>query len=206
VAEKTKGTRAGTIDCDEGLFDRLRALRRALADERNVPAYVIFSDVALREMARAYPTTAAEFRRIPGVGEQKLKDFAEPFLAAIADYLRSNPRQSFASSEACAPRRVTLNESEAETLRRFQAGESVEQIARARGFVRSTILGHLALAIDAGAPLTREQFFTAAQEREIAAAFERGGARNFTGLRDDLGGKYDVGELRIFRTLAGRSS
>jgi len=49
----------------------------------------------LREMARTYPTTPAEFRRIPGVGEQKLKDFAEPFLAAIADYLPINSRQSF---------------------------------------------------------------------------------------------------------------
>ena len=60
-----------------------------------MPAYVIFSDVALREMARSYPTTAIEFRRIPGVGEQKLRDFAEAFLAAIADYLLSNSRQSF---------------------------------------------------------------------------------------------------------------
>ena len=73
-----------------------RLVRRKLADERNVPAYVIFSDVSLREMARSYPTTPAEFRRIPGVGEQKLKDFAEPFLAAIAEYLQSNPRQRFA--------------------------------------------------------------------------------------------------------------
>jgi ATP-dependent DNA helicase RecQ len=54
---------------------------------------VIFSDVALREMARVYPTTTAEFRRIPGVGEQKLRDFAEPFTAAVRDYLATNPRQ-----------------------------------------------------------------------------------------------------------------
>jgi ATP-dependent DNA helicase RecQ len=87
--------RAGAIECDEVLFEELRRLRRTLADTRNVPAYVIFSDVALREMARAYPTTPAEFRRIPGVGEQKLKDFAEPFLAAIADYVEKNPRQGF---------------------------------------------------------------------------------------------------------------
>jgi ATP-dependent DNA helicase RecQ len=87
--------RAGAIECDEVLFEELRRLRRTLADTRSVPAYVIFSDVALREMARAYPTTPAEFRRIPGVGEQKLKDFAEPFLAAIADYVEKNPRQGF---------------------------------------------------------------------------------------------------------------
>ena len=93
---KTKG-RAGEIECDEALFEQLRAVRRALADERNVPAYVIFSDVALREMARNYPTKPTEFRRIPGVGEQKLRDFAEPFLAAITDYLRSNPRRTFSA-------------------------------------------------------------------------------------------------------------
>jgi ATP-dependent DNA helicase RecQ len=91
---KTKG-RAGNIECDEALFEQLRSVRRQLADDRNVPAYVIFSDVALREMARSYPTTPAAFRRIPGVGDQKLKDFATPFLEAIAEYLALNERQEF---------------------------------------------------------------------------------------------------------------
>src|SRR5437773_2886415 len=91
VAASTGKARAGAIECDERLFERLRVLRRKLADERNVPAYVIFSDVSLREMARAYPTTASEFRRVPGVGEQKLKDFAEPLFAGIAEYLATNP-------------------------------------------------------------------------------------------------------------------
>ena len=63
----------------------------ALADERGVPAYIIFSDVSLREMARNYPTNSTEFRRIPGVGEQKLKEFAEPFLDEIKGHLASRP-------------------------------------------------------------------------------------------------------------------
>src|SRR5216110_108648 len=74
IAEKAARRRPGAIECDEALFERLRSLRRKLADERNVPAYVIFSDVSLREMARQYPTNTGEFRRIAGVGEQKLKD------------------------------------------------------------------------------------------------------------------------------------
>jgi ATP-dependent DNA helicase RecQ len=80
--------RAGAIECDEALFEKLRVVRRKLADERNVPAYVIFSDVSLREMARRYPETAAEFRRVPGVGEQKLHEFSAPFLEAIAGHVR----------------------------------------------------------------------------------------------------------------------
>jgi ATP-dependent DNA helicase RecQ len=75
------------IECDKALFERLRGLRRKLADERNVPAYVIFSDVSLREMAKNYPRTGAEFRQIQGVGEQKLKRFGDAFLGEIKDYL-----------------------------------------------------------------------------------------------------------------------
>ncbi len=77
------------------LFEQLRLLGANLADERNVPAYVIFSDVALREMASIYPGTRSEFRRIPGVGEQKLKAFAELFLSEIKSHLDVNPRRIF---------------------------------------------------------------------------------------------------------------
>jgi ATP-dependent DNA helicase RecQ len=87
IAEKRARIRAGTIECDEVLFERLRALRRQLADERGVPAYIVFSDVSLREMAKNYPKSSKEFRHISGVGEQKLKDFGDVFLAAIKNHL-----------------------------------------------------------------------------------------------------------------------
>src|SRR4029434_3414713 len=90
IAEKAPRRRAGAIECDEALFERLRALRRQLADERGVPAYIIFSDVSLAEMARRNPTNSTEFRRIPGVGEQKLKDFGEAFLSGIRSHLAVN--------------------------------------------------------------------------------------------------------------------
>jgi ATP-dependent DNA helicase RecQ len=95
IVEKRGRSKRGAIECDEVLFARLRALRRHLADQRGVPAYIIFSDVSLRQMARNYPTNSTEFRRIPGVGEQKLKDFAEPFLNEIRDHLASRPALTF---------------------------------------------------------------------------------------------------------------
>ncbi len=75
----SKTRRAGELTCDEVLFDRLRLLRKTLADERDVPAYIIFSDVALRQMARDYPADAREFARISGVGEKKLREFGDVF-------------------------------------------------------------------------------------------------------------------------------
>jgi ATP-dependent DNA helicase RecQ len=89
-AKKVRVPRAGEIECDEELFERLRALRRRIADERDVPAYIIFSDATLREMAQACPQNKNEFAQIGGVGQQKLKEFAEPFLAEIREYLRTN--------------------------------------------------------------------------------------------------------------------
>jgi ATP-dependent DNA helicase RecQ len=204
LRSRDQKARAGTIECDEALFDRLRSLRRKIADERNVPAYVIFSDVSLREMARNYPTTESEFRRIPGVGDQKLKDFAEAVLGEIKDYLVSNPRQRFSGhlDPLPPPRRSGLNNSQRETLRRFRNGESVEDISRARGFVPSTIYDHLEAAIKSGESLHTDRFFTAAQRREIASAFRKVSDGRLADVRSLLDGKYDYGQLRIFRALA----
>jgi ATP-dependent DNA helicase RecQ len=191
------------------LFERLRALRRRLADERGVPAYIIFSDASLREMARNYPTNSNEFRRIPGVGDQKLKDFGEPLLGEIKNYLGANQRRKFADHVnrlSDARRRPRLNDSQAETLRRFQAGESVEQIAGARGFVCSTIYGHLLAAIECGKlPTARDRFFAPAQEKEIAAVFRQIPDGKLVDVSALLGGKYDIGLLRIFAKLAGQT-
>jgi ATP-dependent DNA helicase RecQ len=87
--------REGDIECDEILFARLRTLRKALADERKVPAYIVFGDTTLRAMARYYPGTADAMEGIPGMGEKKRAEFAEVFAAEIATYLATNSRQAF---------------------------------------------------------------------------------------------------------------
>jgi ATP-dependent DNA helicase RecQ len=103
TAPESKAHRAGEIAGDEVLFDRLRRLRKQLADERNVPAYIVFSDVALRQMARDYPASEREFARISGVGEKKLCEFGDVFLAEIATHLQTQPRQIFADDSFAAP-------------------------------------------------------------------------------------------------------
>jgi ATP-dependent DNA helicase RecQ len=71
---------------DRGLFDRLRALRRQVADERHVPPYVVFSDATLRDMARARPGSPAAFLNVRGIGERKLADLGPRFLEHVAAY------------------------------------------------------------------------------------------------------------------------
>jgi len=72
---------AGAVD--EDLFLRLRRLRKRLADEHDVPPYVIFSDASLREMAGHRPTSTEAFRQISGVGDRKLEMYGELFIQEI---------------------------------------------------------------------------------------------------------------------------
>ena len=73
---------------DTALFEALRTLRRELADERDVPAYVVFSDATLRDMARVRPGSPAALLNVRGVGERKLADLGTQFLKTISDYCR----------------------------------------------------------------------------------------------------------------------
>ena len=74
-------------EAPEGLFLRLRALRTVLARERGVPAYVIFSDAALKDMAAKCPRTEEEFLEVSGVGQKKLEQYGEIFLGEIGAFL-----------------------------------------------------------------------------------------------------------------------
>ncbi len=83
---RLRGRRAGGLGReadDEALFEELRTLRRAIADREGVPAYVIFHDATLREMAVARPQTLDEMLDVGGVGERKLEKYGEEFLAAL---------------------------------------------------------------------------------------------------------------------------
>ena len=85
--KRIRSERAGEIECDEMLFERLRELRLELAVKEGVPPYMIFGDVALREMARDCPATLAAFGLISGVGEKKKSKFGKLFISEIAAYL-----------------------------------------------------------------------------------------------------------------------
>jgi ATP-dependent DNA helicase RecQ len=79
---------------DHALFEHLRTVRRRLADERKVPAYIIFGDRTLQECARKRPTTKEAFATIPGVGQAKLAAFGELFVAEIKKVLAQGSTSS----------------------------------------------------------------------------------------------------------------
>jgi ATP-dependent DNA helicase RecQ len=185
---------------DAALFERLRRLRTRLAAEQGAPAYVIFSDAALQQMARVYPTTPEAFRQISGVGDRKLAELGPAFMREIEEHLKSNERVTFAQAEApLFAARKPLGDSEYDTLRRFRAGQAVDDIARDRGIKESTVLGHLSAAADCGEDVALDAFVPPESQPEVAAAFHDLGWANLTGVHERLGGRYDYAALRIYR-------
>ncbi len=88
VAKAVKDSWEGV---DRKLFEVLRGLRAGIAKEKSVPAYIVFGDAALRDMARRLPTTLDEFLQVKGVGEKKCRDYGQLFLEVIGEY--DNPVQ-----------------------------------------------------------------------------------------------------------------
>ncbi len=198
--------RAGEIACDEALFEQLRALRKRLADERAVPPYIIFSDVALRQMARLYPANDRDFSRISGVGEKKLREFGEVFLGEIAAYLQTNARQIFAddsfTSDVGAPvarESRGLSDTVRETLHFFRQGRTVADIAAVRNLKEGTIFSHLEEAMLDGERVDISRLVSEGAQREIGAALARHGMLSLGQVVDTLGNKYSYGQCRLVR-------
>ncbi len=87
---KTRFDEKSWQSVDTGLFETLRNLRREIANQRNVPAYVLFSDATLRDMARLRPSSPSALLGVRGVGERKLADFGERFIDEIKNYCHAN--------------------------------------------------------------------------------------------------------------------
>ena len=85
---------AADDDYDRELFERLRKLRYELAKKRGIPAYMVFSNASLEDMARRKPVTKREFLEVNGVGEAKLTMYGEPVIEAIIEFEREKAEES----------------------------------------------------------------------------------------------------------------
>jgi ATP-dependent DNA helicase RecQ len=192
---------------DEVLFGRLRALRREIAETLNLPPYIIFSDRSLVEMATYFPQSSQSFLAIHGVGERKLAQHGERFLAAIRAYcaergLAERPKPA----ETPMLTRASTGEKNrtAEVGELFAAGQSVAELQALYDVKQTTIVEHLSRCVRAGQtfpagrilPLSR--LSTEDQARVLAAIAELG-AERLKPLFDALGGAISYDELAVMR-------
>ncbi len=192
--EKVKSTSKGSKAkselraMDEELFEALRECRADLATEQGVPAFVIFADTSLIEMARKRPHTEETFRYINGVGDMKLERYGEKFMAVIREYpLPELLNNNFSD---------TINE----TLSLYKDGVAIEAIAEKRELSTGTIYAHLADVIEAGmlsAPdvldIDDADITIIERTAELLKSKEENALKP---LFDELDGEFEYGVLR----------
>lgn len=141
------------------LFETLRKLRYEISKEESVPAYVIFSDAALRQMETERPMSDTELLAIDGVGKAKLEKYGEAFIKVIQDFQKAKGTKK--KKEATTYK---------ETLELYKNGLTVAEIAQKRKLGLSTIMSHLAKLYVDGAEIDLDSFISKEEVSQIAEA------------------------------------
>ncbi len=156
AVEKTKTKKEILRDA---LFERLRKLRKDLADGQNVPAYVIFSDATLSDMSINRPMTEEEMLNVSGVGTTKYNLYGEYFLNEIKAFVKEQVKQGARVEGATYIISYDM----------YKNGMTIEEIAAERKIAGATVISHLAKLYDDGEPIDLKVFVNRQEYEAIIA-------------------------------------
>ncbi len=170
---------------NNALWEALRACRKELADENNVPPFVVFHDATLAEMMERQPDNNQQLLNISGVGESKLEKYGEAFLQVIVEHKNAETTQA--------------SDTVSETLLLFRSGQDINTIADKRNIKTSTVYSHLASCIEQG-ELNLDEVIDL-DPQQISIIHETllsldDGSRKLKTVYDALDGMFDYNTLR----------
>ncbi|PAV31440.1 DNA helicase RecQ [Virgibacillus profundi] len=191
-------------DYHEGLFQALRVIRKEIADAKNVPPYVLFSDATLKELSRYFPLNKEDMLEIKGVGEKKYEQFGEDFLAVIKEWREGNPdvKKKIRISDSPPvskpkPRKTDDDRpSHLISYQMFQSGKSIKDIAVIREFSKQTIESHIFKAFNDGHPIAWGIFFDDEEEAAVLEAREKIDEPRLKPLKEALPEGYDYTKIK----------
>lgn len=217
-SSSSKTSRGGGDDnwdgVDRELFESLRALRSKLAAELSVPAYIVFGDASLKDLARRRPSTLETFRQAHGVGEKKLREYGDVFLDVIQNYCQDAGVAMDVDTEAAlskpspskpAPKRRTdgPKPSSLAAFTHFRDGLSVEQTAKELGRAKSTTAGYLNDYLKHETVTDPSPWVDPTAATLIEEAIEAVGLSGLKPIHEHLGGEIDYDSIRIVATCVG---
>ncbi|MCX9029529.1 MAG: DNA helicase RecQ [Candidatus Methanoperedens sp.] len=175
---------------DDGLFNKLRILRKTLADAQNQPPYLIFNDASLKLMASRQPCNLADFRKITGVGDKKLERYGGIFISEI---------QRFCEKQDSYNHPVKNQSSEYVTLEMLNQGMDLDEITLKKNLSLNTIYVHIEKLILSGENIDIEKFMKKEKIESISGAIIELGAETLKPIKERLGDNFSYGEIRLVR-------
>lgn len=193
---------------DEVLFQKLREVRRRLADAANLPPYIIFSDRTLLEMATYYPQSAARLLDISGVGQVKLQKYGEAFLVVLRAHCAALglPEQPRPADPPVVVSSINGNRRFEEVGELFASGHTIAQLQGLYGVQKSTILSHLYDYLRAGhaidpAPVLAASSLAPAQQAQVMEQMALLGPQRLAPIYDACGQTIPYEELHLLRVV-----
>jgi ATP-dependent DNA helicase RecQ len=202
-----KGT--GFEKYNEALFEKLRSLRKKLADEQGVPPYVVFSDKTLHEMCRFYPSSLPDMAGITGVGAAKLERYGDDFIKEIKSYLGENPgiavvRGQADNTSVGRARDKIKGETLDKTYELVTRGLSIEEIASVRNLSASTITGHIEQMLMDGREIDIDPLVDPSKRDEIAKLFNALRSWQLKPVIEHFNGAVSYDEAKLVRAFMRR--
>ncbi|WP_392482110.1 DNA helicase RecQ [Nostoc sp. C110] len=184
----------------EILLQKLRSLRKELADEQSVPPYVIFHDSTLKLMVQVQPQNLTEFAKLSGVGSHKLAQYGEKFITEIRTYRQEKGLQNKSvTSASVSSSNSSSSYTELQTLQLHQQGLNIAQIAKKRNLSPATVSSHLEKLIEKNQPVDLNQLVPLEHQQKIWQVLEVLGDISLTPIKEQLGESYTFDEIRLVR-------
>jgi ATP-dependent DNA helicase RecQ len=192
-----KATEIEHDNADDGLFEKLRTLRKTLADAHDQPPYMIFNDATLKQMAACRPCDPEDFRKITGVGDKKLEKYGGIFISEIRRFCEKH--------DSCS-HPVKKQSSEYVTLEMLDNDMDLDGITFKRNLSLNTIYGHIEKLILAGENIEIEKLIMKNKIEVISKVILELGGERLKPIKDRLGDDYSYGEIRLVRARMTKKS
>ncbi|GAB3228634.1 DNA helicase RecQ [Hymenobacter seoulensis] len=179
---------------DEALFDMLKALRKKVAQQKNLPPYVLFQDPSLKEMATTFPTKMEDLAHVSGVGQGKAVKFGAPFLALIQKYVDEN--DIITAADVVVKSAVNKSKIKIYIIQQIDKKMDLEEIASSKGIDMRELMEEIEHICYAGTKLNLDyyingvldqdrqdeiyDYFMTSQTDNIAVALKELGTDDFT--------------------------
>jgi len=208
-AAKSKADTTSWEGVDRELFEDLRQLRLTMAEQRQVPPYIIFSDATLRELARIRPSTLENMKMIYGIGNNKLRDYGDEFLQVVLRHCREQnlpgdlsptpPRLEEPAKKAIAP-----GTPRGRAIDLFREGCVIEDVMHQLGKSRATVIDYLKDHIELDRPESILGWVSEEVYQKVAAAAKKVGAARLKPIFIELGENVPYDEIRLVVAHLGR--
>lgn len=186
---------------DERLFEMLKALRKKVAKDRNLPPYVIFQDPSLEEMATTYPTTVNELTQINGVGQGKAMKFGAAFVALIQKFVEENDIET--ASDVVIKTNGHKSKNKILVINQIDRKIDLEEISQNLDLSMVDLIREIEHICYSGTKLNLsyyiDQILDPSSQEEITDYFMSAETDGMSAALKELGDEYTEDELRLMR-------